>query len=200
MKSQILLLCALLAAPICAFAAPVASAHNPDDGHDHAAPAAPNESLADYFWRKSDDAFHAGDYPRAVSLHRAIVQVDPTDVESYSVGAWLLWSLQKGDEADAFIAQGLKANPENAEMWNAAGDQYSLEKKGLPTRDAYAKAVELSGDHPGQMLRRRLAHAQENIGALPASAEIWRALVKEFPNDDVNKNNLARVQAKLTDF
>ena len=199
MKPQILLFSALLAVPLCALAAPDAPAHGPDDEHDHGAPAAQNESLADYFWRKSDEAFHAGDYARAVSLHRAIVQVDPTDVESYSVGAWLLWSMKKGEEADAFIAQGLKANPNDAEMWNAAGDQYSLEKKGLPARDAYAKAVELSGDKPDQMLRRRLAHAQENVGDLPASAEIWRALVKEFPGDDVNKNNLARVEAKLTD-
>lgn len=188
------LLCATLALPAICFAAPK---HSPDDGHAHAAPK-PNEgSFSDYLWRKSDDAFHAGDYPRAISLHRAIVQVDPSDVESYGVGAWLLWSLGKADEADAFIAQGLKANPDDPEMWSAAGEQYDLEKRRAEAQKAYGKAVELAGKDADQMLRRRYAHASEGAGDLKTSAQVWRDLVKDFPNDAVNKNNLARVEEQL---
>ena len=200
-----LLLCVLLAAPLCSHAAPaddsVAPAmqpgHSANDGHDHGGAKINEGSFADYLWRRSDAAFHAGDYPRAVELHRAIVTVDPTDTESYGVGAWLLWSLDKKDEADAFIAKGLKSNPDNWEMWDVAAQQYGLEKEFARERDAYAKAVNLAGKDADATLRRRYAHASERAGDLKESAQIWRALVADFPNDAVSKNNLARVEAAL---
>ncbi len=202
-----LLLSALLALPLCAHAAPAPAdkpvappmeAHSEDDGHNHG-PKINEGSLTDYLWRRSDAAFHDGDYPRAIELHRAIVAVDPTDVESYGVGAWLLWSMDKRTDADAFIAQGLKQNPDDWEMWDAAAKQYGLEKDYSNERDAYAKAVELAGADADQMLRRRFAHASENAGDLSGSARVWRGLVADFPNEAVNKNNLARVEAALAD-
>ena len=204
-----LLLCATLALPSLALAAPKAPApqmppappmegHSPDDGHDHGGASTANQgTLTDYLWRKSDDAFHAGDFPRAVELHRAIVTLDPTDSESFGVGAWLLWSLGKRAEADAFIAQGLKANPKDPEMWNVAAQQYDLEKDFTASQKAYGQAVELSGDKADQMLRRRYAHASEHAGDLNASLQTWRALVKDFPGEAVNKSNLARVEAQI---
>ena len=201
MKISPILLCALLAAPVGAAPADTkapAAQIGAQDNHDHDGDAKINDgNLTDYLWRRSDAAFHAGDYPRAVELHRAIVTLDPSDVESYGVGAWLLWSMEKGDEADAFIAQGLKNNPDSAAMWEAAGAQYGLEKRPALERDAYARAVELAGAGAGQMLRRRYAHAAENAGDLPTSATVWRGLVQDFPNEVVNKNNLARVEAKI---
>ena len=198
-------LSALLAVPLCSHAAPTdkpaapaMQAHSDDDGHDHAGGPKINEgSLTDYLWRRSDVAFHAGDFARAVEIHRAIVTIDPTDVESYSVGAWLLWSLGRGDDADAFIALGLKNNPDDPEMWDAAGSQYALQKQFAQERDAYGKAVELAGKDADQMLRRRYAHANEHAGDLAGSAQVWRGLVKDFPGETVNQNNLTRVEDEI---
>ena len=209
MKISPILLCALLAAllaapvgaaPGDAATAPASPVHSAGDGHDHDddGDSKINQgNLTDYLWRRSDAAFHAGDYARAVALHRAIVTLDPGDVESYGVGAWLLWSMEKGDQADAFIAQGLQKNPDSAAMWEAAGAQYGLEKRPAQERDAYARAIELAGPKADQMLRRRYAHAAENAGDLSASAMMWRALVADFPDEVVNKNNLARVEEKI---
>lgn len=163
--------------------------------HDHEkTPAKSEESNSDYFWRKSDEAFHAGDYERAVGCHRAIVALDPTDVESYSVASWLLWSMGKGAEAVGFIERGLKANPKSPEMWDAAGQHFDLQKRFADSQNAYAKAVELSGKDAPQMLRRRYAHAAQHAGDLNTSIAVWRALVTDFPNEAVNKSNLARVE------
>ena len=204
-----LILCALLAAPLCSHAAPadkpvapdkapaMQQEHDAGDGHDGGGVKVNEGGLTDYLWRRSDAAFHDGDYPRAIELHRAIVAADPSDTESFGVGAWLLWSLGQKAEADAFIAQGLKNNPDSAEMWDVAAQQYGLEKEFALERDAYAKAVGLAGTKAGQMLRRRFAHASERAGDLKGSAQIWRALVADFPNEAVNKNNLARVEAAL---
>jgi tetratricopeptide (TPR) repeat protein len=176
-------------------AASEAAPHDESVPHVHReAVPAKDETPVDYFWRKSDEAFHAGDYPRAIGLHRAIVALDPTQVESYGVGSWLLWSMGKPEEALQFLQIGLKANPQDSEMWEAAAQQYNLQKRFTDSRDAYAKAVELAGKDAPQMLRRRYAHAAEHAGDWNKSAEIWRGLVADFPNDVVNKNNLARVE------
>jgi tetratricopeptide (TPR) repeat protein len=174
--------------------------------HSHAAPTSGkmgDANLADYFWRQSDEAFHAGDYPRAIELHRAIVAYDPGDVESYSVAAWLLWSLGKKAEALAHIERGLNANPNNWLMWDAAGQHYDLQKRESPelapaAKNAYVRAVQLlprSADkNEAQMLRRRLAHAAEKASDIRLSLQTWRDLSRDFPDDAVNKNNLARVE------
>ncbi|RYG65572.1 tetratricopeptide repeat protein, partial [bacterium] len=177
-----------------------AAPHDESVPHVHGEAKDPkNETLIEYFWRKSDDAFHDGDYPRAVGLHRSIVTLDPTEIESWSLGAWLLWSLGKPEEAVEFLAQGLKANPENADMWDAAGQHYDLQKRFADSEKAFAKAVDLSGKDADMMLRRRYAHSAEHVGNWDKSAEIWQALVAQYPNDAVNKNNLARVEKTIAE-
>lgn len=173
--------------------------HAPGDGHDHKPKiAARDETNTTYFWRKSDEAFHDGDYERAVNLHRAIVALDPGDVESFSVASWLLWSMDKPQDATNFIARGLTANPESWEMWNAAAQHYDLRKMKPEAKAAYVRALSLiPKDEDSQMLRRRLAHAAERDGDVTLSLQTWRDLARDFPNEPVNHNNLARVE-KLT--
>jgi tetratricopeptide (TPR) repeat protein len=154
-----------------------------------------NESNTDYLWRKSDQAFHDGDYERAVALHRAIVVLDPADFESYSVAAWLLWSMGRGDDAMQFLGQGLKANPNEWEMWDAAGQHYDVVKRAREAKEAFARAVQLiPKEQNSQMLRRRFAHAAEKSGDVQTSLETWRALTRDFPGQQVNQNNLARLE------
>lgn len=163
--------------------------------HSHAAKPGQEESNVDYFWRKSDEAFHNGDYARAVGLHRAIQALDPTDVESFSVASWLLWSMGKSDEALAMLQTGVTANPDDWDMWDEAGRQYDLMKRVPEALTAYQRAVQLvPKEQDSQMLRRRLAHAAERAGNLPLSRETWQGLVRDYPNEPVNKNNLARVE------
>ncbi len=156
---------------------------------------AKKETPLDALWRKSDAAFHAGNYPLAIGFHRKIVALDPGEVESYSVAAWLLWSLGKPDEALQFIQKGLKANPKNPEMWDAAGQHYNLQKRAFDAEIAFGKAIGFTPKGKvDMMLRRRFAHAAQDAGHLAKSIGIWRALARDFPKNDVNKNNLARVQ------
>jgi tetratricopeptide (TPR) repeat protein len=158
--------------------------HHPGDGHKHSQRAIPKEN------------------ERAIGLHKAIVALDPTDTESYSVAAWLLWSMEKGPEAIAHIERGLKANSTNWEMWDAAGQHYDLQKRATPAmaekaKEAYINALKFLPEDAdkgeAQMLRRRLAHAAEKAGDLRLSQQTWRDLVRDYPDDAVNKNNMERV-------
>jgi len=153
------------------------------------------ESNSDYFLRKSDEAFHLGDYERAVQLHRARVAIDPEAIDSWGGGAWLLWSMGRSDEAAEFIERGLKTNPDNWEMWDEAGEHYDFQKRLARAEECYKRAVELlPPDEPSQMLRRRLAHAADKAGDFQTAVETWRGLVRDFPDEAVNRNNLRRVE------
>jgi len=188
--------------------------HEEGDGHDHSEDGktsgkqARGESKTDYLWRMSDEAFHAGDYERAIGYHKEIVAIDPHDIESYSNAAWLMWSADLHDEALAHIERGLKANENNWQMWAAAGVQYDLQKPKMPalnekSKIAYQRAVELlpknADKKETQMLRRRLAHAAQKADDLELSVATWRALVADFPDEYVNKNNLQRVEKLLAE-
>lgn len=152
----------------------------------------------DRLWEQSDEAFHKGDYPLAIRLHKAIVALDPHDVESYSDAAWLMWSMGNGDEAQQHINRGLAANPKNWKMWDAAGQQDDLQKYFSKAEDAFKHAVKfLPPKEDSQMLRRRLAHAAEDAGDLTTALQTWKKLVADFPKEAVNQNNLKRVQLKI---
>jgi predicted Zn-dependent protease len=172
---------------------PVSAQEAAPPAHHDGAATPDNETTVDYFWRKSDVAFHAGDYPRCIGLHKAIAVLAPDDVDNYGVGAWLMWSIGNGKEADDFLARGLQANPKDPDMWDTAGQQYDLQKKYADAVNAFARAVELSGKDAPELLRRRYAHAAEHAGDLPGSIAIWTQLVKDYPGNDVDKNNLNRV-------
>ena len=50
-----------------------------------------------------------------------------------------------------------------------------------------------------QLLRRRLAHAAEKDGDLELSITTWRKLTADFPDEYVNRTNLARVEKLLAE-
>ena len=198
------LLFALALAPLCPLhAAP--SKPTPAKTKVNKPAKTPLEARVDALWEQSDAAFHKGDYPAAIALHRQIVKIAPDDVESYGVGAWLLWSLGQGQEvsssaakgfkadARALIAQGLRANPKHPEMWDTAGEHYNLDRSFADAKFAFAKAVKLSGPKAPEMLRRRLAHAAEGAGDWNLARQTWTQLVRDFPNQPINSRNLARV-------
>lgn len=153
------------------------------------------EKRVDALWKRSDAAFHAGDYPLAVSFHRQIVKLAPDDTESYGDAAWLLWSMGQKADARAFIAQGLRANPNNAEMWDTAGEHYTLEHSFADAKNAFLKAIQLAGPKAPELLRHRLAHAAEDSGDLALATLTWTKLARDYPGNVVNQRNLERVKA-----
>ncbi len=168
--------------------------------HDDHRPFGGGEENFDYFLRVSDEAFHVGDYERAIACHRAIIALEPDAVSTYGIGAWLLWSSEKGDEAIALIERGVAANPNDWEMMDEAAQHFDLRKMSPRAASLYKRALELMPkDEPNQMLRRRYAHASEKSGDLATSVNIWRSLAKEFPDEPVNKNNLNRVEQLVAD-
>lgn len=188
-------------------ALPVAVQAQPGDADD-ATQAARVQKKTDKLWAKSDQAFHDGDYKTAITYHKQIQELDPHDVESFSVSAWLMWSLGENEQALAQIERGLKVNGADWDMWDEAGQHYQLQigrdadSPLLPKMlEAFNRAVELlpadANKNDAMMLRRRLAHAAEKNKNYDLALATWRKLVEDYPNDQVNKNNLARLEGEL---
>ena len=175
---------------------------HPDDHqhYDDHRPFGGGEDNYQYFLRVSDEAFHVGDYERAIACHRAIIALEPDAVSAYGVAAWLLWSLEKGDDATALIERGVAANPDDWLMMNEAAQHFDLRKMTKRATSLYKRSLELlPADESSQMLRRRYAHASEKSGDLATSVNVWRGLVKDYPDEVVNKNNLNRVEQLVAD-
>ena len=120
--------------------------------------------------------------------------LDPSDVESYSVAAWLMWSLGDGRAATEHLFKCVKANPKSADAWNALAQNYDMQRQPKPAMKSYQQALKLSAPKENtELLRRRLAHAARRAGELQTSIATWKSLVRDYPSA-VNKNNLKRVQ------
>lgn len=153
--------------------------------------------VRDQLWDKSDEFFHAGDYQRCIGILRLIAEIDPTDSEAYSVGAWLMYSTDKKAEGIAFLELGLKRNPKDFESYKNLGDYYFLLEDHKHAAFYYVKALEFP-DCP-KILLHALAHCYEELGQFQEAVETWERAAALEPNDPVVKNNLERVKKELAD-
>ncbi|MCM8805068.1 MAG: hypothetical protein NC833_07440 [Candidatus Omnitrophica bacterium] len=98
--------------------------------------------ITPYLWIKVDQAFHCGDYDRAIEYLSFISFIQPKDPESYILKAWLQWSeakflysqklpyKEKLNQAVKTYREGQKNNPTNWQiyfeegmMWEAFGEK-----------------------------------------------------------------------------
>lgn len=75
-------------------------------------------------WDKADEYFHAGEYRQAVRLQDRIIEIDPADLEAYSVAAWLIWSLGDEPEAREYLRRSIRNNPDAAAPYAELGFHY----------------------------------------------------------------------------
>ncbi|NUQ01999.1 MAG: hypothetical protein HUU35_19300, partial [Armatimonadetes bacterium] len=129
-------------------------------------------------WAKADEYFHDGRYADAIRLQARIRELDPTDVEAYTVAAWLTWSL--GDEPGArrLLQQAVERNPGNWEPYWELG-YHLLDRVG----DAVAAVplLEEACQRPPfpDRIRRTLAHAYIYAEQPARAVELWARLRAE---------------------
>lgn len=152
------------------------------------------EQAADVFTSESDWWFHAGDYDQAIRASEASILLDPEYVETYSVVAWLQWSM--GDDATAIqtLRRGIQAAPEDPNGYFNLGYHYFNTKRYDEAEPLLKKAVDLGGD---QIARRMYAHCLEKLGRPEDALTFWEAILKDNPTDGVAIMHRDRLKAKL---
>lgn len=144
--------------------------------------------IVDRLWDQADEEWHQGDYPRIIALDRIIAEADPHFLEPYAVGGWLLESLGRLDEAEAFYQQGIRRNPKAAYAYYNLGFFY------FNTRHDYRAAIKTFRRDVAQKDAdlndwKMLAHSYEHVGDWTQAVATWETIQARWP-DGVNVNRL----------
>lgn len=152
------------------------------------------EQAADVLIAESDWWFHEGDYDQAIRCSEASLLLDPDHVETYSVIAWLQWSMGRNVNAVGTLHRAIGAAPLDPDSWYALGFHYfnigELEKAEGPL----SQAVALQGDH---LAYRAYAHCLDRLGRPRESLKVWEDLLELRPTDGSVIVNRDRVKASM---
>ncbi|MHB0998894.1 MAG: HEAT repeat domain-containing protein [Armatimonadota bacterium] len=152
------------------------------------------ESAADIMSSEADWWWHKGNYEQSIRCHEAAILIDPDYVESYSIIAWLQWSLKRNDEAIGTLKRAIAAAPKNPAAYYEIGTHY-YNTKNYPEAEKYLKqSVKLGGDH---FARRMYAHSLERQNKLSQALVQWKEIVKLRPEDQAARRQVEKIQNKI---
>ncbi|MBP8955416.1 MAG: HEAT repeat domain-containing protein [Armatimonadetes bacterium] len=152
------------------------------------------EQAADVLIAESDWWYHCGDYDQAIRCSEASILLDPDYVETYSVVAWLEWSMGRNVDAIGTLHRAIGAAPMDPDSWNALGFHYFNIGEYEKAEPPLAQAVALKGDH---LAYRTYAHCLERLGKTEKSLAVWEELMEMRPDDGSVKLNYERVKAAV---
>lgn len=152
------------------------------------------ESAANVFSMEADWWWHKGNYDQAIRCHEAAILIDPGYPESYSIVAWLQWSLDRDAEAINTLKRGIAANPKSYESYHNMGAHYFNTKRYKESDYYLRKAVQLGG---GFLVRRLYAHSLEKNGKLGDALFQWKEIVRLCPDDQAVKRMYEKIKAKV---
>jgi tetratricopeptide (TPR) repeat protein len=150
--------------------------------------------LTDMLWTKTEDYWHVGKWDEAIRLCRQIVEVDPHFVEAYTGAAFLLYSMDKDEEAIELFRAGIAANPKDYDLPHEFGMYYMYRHKYDLAAEQFARSVELGSPHTMQHM---LGNALERAGRPDEALRVWQGILKRFPNDPIAKQHIGELQKEL---
>ena len=145
------------------------------------------------FILEGDWWWHGGDYEQGIRCMEALVFLDPGDIESFGVIAWLQRSLGRESESVATLKRCIAANPKDPAAHFELGFHYMTDEKYALAEPDLRRSVELGGDH---LCIRQYANCLEKLGRPREALELWSKLLAMRPNDSAARFNCDRL-AKL---
>lgn len=145
-------------------------------------------------WVQADAHGHQGEYNHFINLSRIVVQGDPHNMEAFSTSSYLLWSTGRNEEAEAFLKDGIAANPSSFYMYDEMGLYWFIERKNpIAAIPYYEKAVKF--DCPMVTLHS-LANCYEKAGQWDKAVATWSKATL-YTNDLIAITRLRRAKEKL---
>lgn len=137
--------------------------------------------VVDRLWRQTDEYWHGGDYPRIVALDRVITEADPQFLEAYSAGGWLMDSLGRTQDAEAFYKLGVARNPHAAyAYWNLGFFYFNTTKDYAQAARVFQMDTRQAGADLNDWKMR--AHAEEKAGQWNQAVATWHTIKAKYPN------------------
>ena len=177
-------------------------AGQPEQGQVKPAPAAEvqqrvaeaRDFLVDLLWMNTEQHWHSGRWEDCIRLCRQIIQLDRHFIEAYTGSAWMLWSMDRDDEAIEMYRAGVEANPDSHEIYHEFGMYYWHEHDWNEAAKQFRKSVELGAP---VYFQHMLPNALERAGRKQEALEEWRALLKRFPDDPIAKRHIEDLEKQL---
>lgn len=131
------------------------------------------DSLLDQLWVLTDMHWHKGEYNHNIHLSRMIIAGRPDNLDAYANSAWLLWSMNRDNEAVAMYKQGIQANPNTYYMYDELAYYYLTRKRDREKALPYYEKAASFKDCPASSLHM-LAHCYEKTGRLEKALATWK--------------------------
>jgi tetratricopeptide (TPR) repeat protein len=139
--------------------------------------------------------WHEGEYNHIVNLYRVVTGVQTYRMDGYANAAWLLWSMDRDEDAVDLLQTGLKANPNTYYMYDEIANYYRIRKKDFVKAAIYfEKACRYKDRKPATL--HGLAVAYEKTNRLEKALAIWKQAAK-IPGDALARARVTRVEAEL---
>ncbi len=185
--------------------------HNP---HEHTQPQHPNRDWIETFGRNFYPSEHRhierlGEAREILPWLRLAAELDPHRVDPYTVAAyWLRERLNKVNEAEAFLREGLRANPDSYEILGELGRLYAENQRDVPRARAVqelaiAKWIRQEASKPSPdvlayaQILGQLAALEESTGNLDRALAHFTRLKRVSPAPDTVQKRIDELQAKL---
>ena len=139
---------------------------------------------------RNDEHWHAGEYAEHVRIARLIAEICPDCEDVYADDSWLMESLERHDEAIAFMKLGISRNPESCDL-RFELTQFLFRHKRYAEALPYGEAgVRLDCSWHSWHL---LAHVYERLGRREDAINTWKKTIEKWPDDGAAKENLKRL-------
>ena len=167
------------------------------------------ERFGNHFWVSKHSHMKNQDAKELLPWFRISAELDPTRVETYTVAAfWLRNTLKKPDEAEQFLREGWKANPESYEIVFELGRLYEKDRKDLDrARNLFELALKKWGARESNKERPDLFGLEQILvhlveieyaqGDFKPCLEHLLQLEPISPYPDSIRNTIADVKSKL---
>ena len=150
--------------------------------------------LANMLWAHTEEHWHVGEWEECIRLCRQIVALDPHFLEAYNGAAWMLWNLDRDNEAIAVYRAGIAANPDQYEIYHEFGMYYYQRKQWDQAAEQFRKSVETGAP---MYFQHMLPNVLDRAGRKQEALKEWRALLKRFPDDPIAKQHIAALEQAL---
>jgi tetratricopeptide (TPR) repeat protein len=167
------------------------------------------EKFGNYFWVSKHSHMKERDAKELLPWFRISAELDPTRVETYTVAAfWLRNTLKKPNEAEQFLREGWKANPDSYEIVFELGRLYEKDRKDIQrARSLFELALkkwdarESQKEKPDLYGRERilanLVEVEYALGDFRLCLDHLLQLEPISPYPDSIRNTIADVKSKL---
>lgn len=142
---------------------------------------------ADFYW-------HQGMHLHLVRALFLMIEINPKNIETYSMLGWLLDGYGESRRGFAVYERGIALNPDEYELYYDAGFWHFQKRN-------YAKAAE----YLEQAVKRKappvvwklLAHSYSRLGKYEKALEVWEQVRKMTPDDGAVELNVRKIKEKM---